>query len=484
MTRAISSAFSAIHRWMTRHRVILGGLLALALAGLLAVYNVSSGPLHNLNDIGGWHNRALFIFMTAAVHAGLLLACALLSRCCFARVALRQAILTAGLYIMLLAINQKTYAFVEVMLPAIRAMESGGFAAGLAQGSGLSAFALLMLRALSATPVYPMYMLKLMAIASVLTMALLAMRAAEANGLGIRTEVLLALCVILPQAFMNAAASALIDVTAIALLMGALALLLAGGEKRQTIAAALYGLACALGGVCLYALPVFVYEAHKRGSLRRALAIAAAAFGATALPALFGGTPVSDVLASYLSANLAAPAYASGSAGVFNIIPRAVVTEIPQYAATLRHLPALDPVTYDQQFYTQAHYEIVSRGLTLAGLAAYAGVLALARRSGKPMLHRVLACVLAALIICPGATSGAWLLCDVLCLYAILAQPRLRLPACLALFATAAGSCYPMTEEVLLPMVYAFALALCALMMLLGVVPMGREDMKEDMKHE
>ena len=37
-----------------------------------------------------------------------------------------------------------------------------------------------------------------------------------------------------------------------------------------------------------------------------------------------------------------------------------------------------------------------------------------------------------------------------------------------------------MTEEVLLPMVYAFVLALCALLMLLGVVPMGREEGKHE----
>lgn len=480
MIRKISLAFSWLHRLMTRHRVLLGGLLALGFAGLLAVYNVSSGPLSNLNDIGGWHNRALFIAMAAAVHAGMLLLCAVLSRCCFARVALRQVILTAGYYILLLAINQKTYAYVQVMLPAVRAMESGGFAAGLALDTGLSAFALAALRLLSATPVYPMYMMKLLAIASLLAAALLMMRAAEENGLGIRTEVLLALCVILPQGFMNAASSALIDVTAIALLMGAMALVSAGHARARMASAVVYGLACALSGVCLYALPVYVLAAGKHGCMKKALAAAAAALAATALPAVIGGAPVADVLASYLRVNFAAPAYASGSVGVFNLIPRALVTEIPQYAAALRHLPQLDYVTHDQQFYTQEHFVIATRGLMLAGLAAYAGVMALADRSDKPMLHRVLAVSLAALMVCPGATSGAWLLCDLLCLYAILAQPSLRLPACLVLFATAAGSCYPMTEEVLLPMVYAFVLALCALLMLLGVVPMGREEEKHE----
>jgi len=474
--KSVVNRLSALHGWMTRHRVILGGLLSLFFAALLGIYNVSSGPLKNLNDIGGWENRALFIAMTAAVHVLLLFACTMLSRCCFERVALRQMIVTAGFYIMLLAINQKTYAFVEVMLPAVRAMQSGGFAAGLALNTGLSAFALLILRILSATPIYPMYMMKLLAMASMLIIALLMMRAAERSGLGIRTEALLALCVILPQGFMNAAASALIDVTAIALLMGALTLAYSNKIGTYMASTALYGCACALSGVCLYALPVFVLAAYRNGNLKRMLPVAAGLLAATALPASLGGVPIGKTLASYLYAIFGTPAYAAGSPGVFSLIPRALVTEIPQYAATLRHLPSLDLVTNAQLFYTQEHFVIVMRGLTLVGLAAYAGVCMLVCFSDKPALHRVMTLVLTALMICPGATSGAWLLCDVLCLYAIVAAPKLRVPACLALFATMCSASYPMTEEVLLPMVYAFALTFIALLMLLGVVPMGREE--------
>ena len=47
----------------------------------------------------------------------------------------------------------------------------------------------------------------------------------------------------------------------------------------------------------------------------------------------------------------------------------------------------------------------------------------------------------------------------------------------MVLFATAGASCYPMTEEVLLPMVAAFLLCLLALLMVLGIVPMpGRRE--------
>ena len=51
---------------------------------LLALYNVGGGPLGNLNDIGGWRNRALYIALTAAVQLFVLLAALVhcLTGCC------------------------------------------------------------------------------------------------------------------------------------------------------------------------------------------------------------------------------------------------------------------------------------------------------------------------------------------------------------------------------------------------------------------
>ena len=86
-------------------------------------------------------------------------------------------------------------------------------------------------------------------------------------------------------------------------------------------------------------------------------------------------------------------------------------------------------------------------------------------------LEQAMTLALAALLACPGVSSGAWLALDMICLFAVVAAPRLRLPACLALFATAGASCYPMTEETMLPMAVAAALCLLALCMLLGVIP-------------
>lgn len=464
-----------IDRFLTRHRIVFPALLSGVLAGLLAVYNVSSGPLHNLNDIGGWSNRALFIVMSAFVHASMLMLCALLSKVRFSRTALRQVILTAGMFILLIAINQKSYFYVNVMLPLVRVMDEG-FAAGMQAQTYLSAPAKLLVYLITRGPVYDMYLIKLFAIGCYMTTALLITRAAERGGLGIRADVLLALCMILPQAFMNAACSALIEVASVMLL--ALALTLRYGcEKPKTLAAsACFGAACALCGAALLALPVMI----DRKNWKRQIVVIASVMLVLCMPAVVGGVPANDAAISLLGAVLGTPVYASGAVGVTNLIPRALVEEIPQYAAILRHLPAIDTVTNSQPHYTQAHYEVVMNGFAWAGLAAYAGLCVLVScMKGKTALHRAFVLVLGALIVSPGVTSGAWLAVDVLCLYAILAEPRLRLPACLVLFATAAGSCYPMTEEVLLPMVYAFGLCLIALCMLLDVIPMGKEDAHE-----
>ena len=461
--------------------MVFGAGLALLLAGVLALYNVSSGPLRNLNDIGGWSNRAVFIGCSAIVHALVLVLCTALSSCCFARVALRQLILTAGYYILLLGINHKTYAFTEVMLPLIRAMQEGGMAAGLEMNAGYSVYALLAIKDMASTPIYPMYMLKLAAMASLLVISILTMRAAEERELGLRAEVLLALCVILPQGFMNAACSALIDVTAVALLFAGLAMLKNQSRPARCVALALVGMACALSGVCLYALPVVVLLMKRSRCDFRLLLIVPAVMLCTALPAVLEGVPAGAALASFFKSDFSAAPYAAGSPGWMSLVPRALVHEMPQYAPVLSHFEALDTVTHAQQYYTQAHFLQMSAGFVLAGLAAYVAVtmLAFRARENKPALSCAMIFALGALMACPGATSGAWLALDVLCLYALVAAPKLRIPACMVLFATMTSSVYPMTEETMLPMIDAFVLCLCALLMLLDVIPMSREEAAE-----
>ena len=470
----------AAGRFMDRYRVLLGTLLAAAFAGLLAIYNVSSGPLRNLNDIGGWGNRALFIVMSAAVHGAALLLCACMSRVRFPRLALRQVIVTAGFYIMLLGINHKTYHYINIVQPLVRAMDEGGLAAGAAMGANLSAPALLVTYLITRGPIYDMYLLKLFAIAGYLVLALLITRFADRRKLGIRSEVLLALCMILPQGFTNAACSAVMDVFAAALLGVSLALAFDTDRPRMDVSALCYGAACAMSGACLCALPAYVVLAAKGGMKKRCLPAAAGVMIVLCIPAMIAGMHPAQALGSLFNANFGLPAYASGAPGLMNLVPRALVEEMPQYAPILRHFEALDTVTHAQPYYTQAHFTQMASGMILVSLALAMGMWALMlRMKDKPVLHRLLTLALGLMIACPNTTSGAWLIVDLLCLYALLAASPLRIPACMVLFATACSGVYPMTEEVMLPMIYAFGLCLLALLMLTGVIPMNQEDGKE-----
>ena len=99
-------------------------------------------------------------------------------------------------------------------------------------------------------------------------------------------------------------------------------------------------------------------------------------------------------------------------------------------------------------------------------------------RRGMSDTARALALSLAACLLCPGATAGAWLLPCVLGLLAIVTEPQLRPAACAVLFATAGAAAYPVTGEILLPMVAAMGLCLLALFDLLGMFDGLREEAK------
>ena len=151
--------------------------------------------------------------------------------------------------------------------------------------------------------------------------------------------------------------------------------------------------------------------------------------------------------------------------------PRAAMEEMPEYAL-IRVFPEIDAVTNAPEVYTQAHFEMLMHGLTFAALAMFIGLCAwLKQEKTASALRRTLTLALGAMLLCPGAGMGAWLPLCMLCLAAILREPETRLPACMVLFATAGGCCYPATGETLLRPVYAFALCAAALFMLLGVIP-------------
>ena len=164
----MKTKLNALSAWLDRHALPLGAALAAALSLLLALYNVGGGPLGNLNDIGGWRNRALYIALTAAVQLFVLLAAALLYHERF-----------WGLVILLMGINHKSYLFVEQMLPFIRRMDAAGLSAMNDMRLNLSAPAVTALYLLTRGPIYDMYMLKLACMGAFLLMAVLAAHAAD-----------------------------------------------------------------------------------------------------------------------------------------------------------------------------------------------------------------------------------------------------------------------------------------------------------------
>ena len=223
----MKTKLNALSAWLDRHALPLGAALAAALSLLLALYNVGGGPLGNLNDIGGWRNRALYIALTAAVQLFVLLAAALLYHERFWRLAVRQLLLTVGLVILLMGVNHKSYLFVEQMLPFIRRMDAAGLSAMNDMRLNLSAPAVTALYLLTRGPIYDMYMLKLACMGAFLLMAVLAAHAADRRGWGLRGEALLLLCLILPQGFLAAGSAPQIDALG--------ALLLVAVQRRQRL---------------------------------------------------------------------------------------------------------------------------------------------------------------------------------------------------------------------------------------------------------
>lgn len=457
-----------------RAMFLFGAMLSVGLAGLTTVWNISSGPLSNLNDIGSWNNRLLFIMMTAAVQVLLHVLLTFVHREGYARLLLRHALLFAGFVIGLLAINQKTYAFVETMLPLIRKMDAHGLAAIGAIDTNLSSSALTLVYAMTRGPVYDMYLLKLACIAAFSLLCILALCFADRMKLGIRAEVFFALCLILPQGFMSAACAAQTDVLAAALL--AASLLLVTGERPHAWAGVIaYGLAVAVSGVCLYALPVYL-ALWLRGRVKGVQLFTALLLVLLAqVPAIFAGQEALDALASPLRAVLGVPQYATGAPNLMNLFPRSAMEEMPAYFMISR-LPAVDAVTNFSPYYTQAHFDILMRGLALMGVAAYAVIWLLVMRRPIAASARVFALTLGALLVCPGATAGMWLLPSVMALYALFALPAYRVSACLVLFAAAGAAAYPVTGEVLLPMIIAMGMCFAALFDLLGMFDANRKE--------
>lgn len=115
-------------------------------------------------------------------------------------------------------------------------------------------------------------------------------------------------------------------------------------------------------------------------------------------------------------------------------------------------------------------------GLSIAGLALYALAFVHVIRRRMSVPAQVFAISLAAMLVSPGATAGSWLIVAVAALYVILAEPGLRVPACVVVFSAMCAAAYPVTGEAMLPMEIALLLCLLAQFDLLGMFDANKKE--------
>ncbi|MCR4707959.1 MAG: hypothetical protein K5746_08430 [Clostridiales bacterium] len=453
--------------WLTRYGTAFGIALSLFIGAMTVLVNVSAGPLSNLNDIGGWRNRLLFLILCGISEALIQLLAVRLRPSSGGRMLLRQLLLVCGFHIALLAINQKTYYYTAQVQPLIRAAEGGGLSSLAGTQTVLSVPHLTLLFGLTRIPVYDLYLVKLLSIVSWQTLTLLFVFEAEKSLTGLQPEALLLFSQILPQAFLSAACAAQSD--GFVLLLFAVSLFF-WKRGKPIPAAAFYGFTVSLCGILLLAAPLFMgglrryLNAGEMGSRRCqsilqnarpefvCIGIALIFYFLPMLPAIFMGFPAGKALTSPFTGLFGVPPYTSGSPNLMALFPRASALEMPE-SFLLRRLPALDLETNASPFYTQAHFEMLMRGLALTGIAGFtAGSVYAKRKTSGVRLAFILSAM--ALFAVPGASMALWLACDLLALFLILTDRKMRVPCCFLLFVTAAGCCYPVTEEILIRPAY------------------------------
>ena len=187
---------------------------------------------------------------------------------------------------------------------------------------------------------------------------------------------------------------------------------------------------------------------------------------------MLAGQPVHEALLSPLRAVFGAPDYASGAPNLMNLFPRSAMEEMPEYfmLSQLEPLGMVDPIKNFSPYYTAEGFDAVMHGMALLGVAMTAIVWALTLRCKQMSgLSKAFALTLASMMACPGATAGAWVIVSVMAVLVIFCEPQLRIPACLVLFSTAGAAAYPVTGEILLPMIICLTLCAVALFWLLGM---------------
>ncbi len=464
---------------LDRYALLMGLAAAVLLTALLVLVNTSMGPMANLNDIQSWSNRLLLIGYTAVVHFSLLLFLCLGKHRAWEHLLARQLLVTFSLYILLHAMNQKTFAYNTQIQPIVRAMDTGGLRAIPQFYSSLSVPALSLYYLLTRGPIYDMYLAKLFCIGSFellcMTFLCIAEEKDEAGRYNWRPEAVFALCLILPQGFLSSACAAQIEVAGV--MLGMLGYLLLEQGKRNS-AVLLYGAGASICTGLWLLLPLCLLRREKWKLTWKDMLKAVLAAMLLVLPGCVAGAGISG-FTSLLAVFTRIPQPAAGVPNLVSFFPRASILEMPEYAF-LRPLPELDLVTRAAETYTQTHFEILMRGLALANVAVYLGGIRLTfSRKGNSWKCTCLCTMLTAFLCGSSLTVGAWLAVCCLCILCMVYEPGMRLPCGMILFATAGGAAYPVTSEIMIKPVYISVLCLAALGMLLDLWP-GKGQYREE----
>ena len=240
----------------------------------------------------------------------------------------------------------------------------------------------------------------------------------------------------------------------------------------------LFGMGAAICTSCWLLIPILILrKEHLRLGIHEAALMVLSAMLCCVPGAIFGSG--AKAFFSLFSCMTSLPVAGSGVPGLVSFFPRAVMEEIPEYAY-LRAVPALDMVSLSADNYKEIHYAILMHGISFANLAIYIGLSAYELKQRGSMICKILTLLLIAFICASSVTMGAWQIVSVLCVFAMVFEPVLRIPCGIILFATAGGCAYPVAGEIMIKPVYICILCIIAIGMLMELWPGKGKQIKHE----
>lgn len=440
-------------------------LRLMILAGLAAAFflmNVNAGPLSQMDEIGGWGLRRLYLVLASGM-LFVALASTAFFRSTWGTYALRMMFLVLGAVMRFYAMDSYSPYFVENLSPVIKAL-SGGLAQGAAQGNAYTPLTLTLLYVLQKLPIFPMYLVKLLSIGGDLLLAQICCRGMEKYKGEIAGSVMLFFVLFCPSLFLGGAYGGTPD--SLPLVCAALALYFAW-EKKGLLAGIAFGAGYALYPAMLMILPALGLVAGKDAGRRMALAAPVSGV-VLSIPALLLGMPFSKALAA-LTLRGRNPGYLfKNNASFYNFFAQPRMEDIPEYHL-LRHIEGIEAGEMTE-LYTGATIPMLRTvGFIVFAVVFCALCITLYRKRTQLQAHAVTVLALFALtgaLLLPGGDAGGFLLADgCILLYAMNRRGGWRVAflslgaSCIAMIAFVTGAAtLPLWGAMLMQFVVVFAL--------------------------